>query len=384
MTIAYISTPFFADCDFPLVKEMRKQGCRVIHIIPITPKCLKSTLIEITQQYPHNGIFKANIYPEISQYSEYINDDTFVINRTYTNESIFKRIGSTFQLYKFLRSFHCDYIWTSLPFGLSDLILYHLPKIVLTVHDPFPHTGEHNIRRSLVEKIAFKLCNKFILLNEKQSDAFIKTYNINPKSVLINRLGTYDCIKLFTSSTNAKKNPYILFYGRISPYKGIEYLLEAFTLIHNKHPELHLIIAGNGNYHFDISKYQTLDYIEFKNYHISMKETAQLFHGAKFIVCPYLDATQSGVIMTAFTMNKPVIATKVGALEEYVINNETGLIVEPRNIQELSNAISTLYSNPELLKELEQNIIQKYVIGTYSWNTIAKQYIRFLKQDNHE
>lgn len=381
MTIVYISTPFFADCDFPLVKELRNQGCRVIHIILITPRCLKSTLIDIDKQYPHNGIFKAQIYKEIAQYSDYICDDTYIVNRTYTNESVIKRINSSFQLYKFIRAFHCDYVWTSLPFGLSDLILYALPKIVLTVHDPFPHSGESNVRRTIVEKLAYRLCNKFVLLNHKQSEDFIKLHHIKPTSVLINSLGTYDCIRMFVTSEHKEQHPYILFYGRISPYKGLEYLLESFVKVHNDCSDLRLIIAGKGNYHFDISPYQKLDYIEFRNYHVGMRETASLFNGAAFVVCPYLDATQSGVVMTAFTMNKAVIATNVGALEETVIDNITGLIVPPKDSKSLYQAITRLYNEPKLLENFERNIKNNYTEGLHSWSEIVKKYLSFLKSD---
>lgn len=213
MTIAYISAPFYADCDFPLIKELRAQGHRIIHFILITPQLLKSTLIEIDKQYPHDGIFKANIYEEIAKYSAYINEDTYVINRTYPNTAVLKRIISSFQLYKFIRSFHCDYVWTSIPFGLNDLILYRFPKIILTVHDPFPHSGEHSLQRLTIEKIAFKLCNKFVLLNNKQIKRFTETYHINSSSVLINKLGTYDCIKIFTPPTK----------------KGVPLLISFFT-----------------------------------------------------------------------------------------------------------------------------------------------------------
>lgn len=385
MTIIYLSLPFFADCDFPLVKELRKQGCRVIHIIPITPQCLKSTLIDISKQYPLNGIFKTDIYDEIKIYSEYLDEkDTYIVNRNYTSKHLFKRLKSTFQLLKLIRSFRPDYVWTSSPFGFYDLILYTLPNIVLTVHDPFPHSGENNTHRSITEKIAFKLCKKFVLLNSKQSSAFINAYHIKPSSVLINRLGTYDCIKIFASKNedSVPPYPYVLFYGRISPYKGIEYLLESFLKIHETYPELHLIIAGGGKYHFDISPYHKLDYIEFRNYHVSMDETVNLFQHTKFVVCPYLDATQSGVIMTAYTMNKAVIATKVGALEETVINGETGLTVAPADSKELYDAISQLYSQPELLTRIEENIKNKYQKGNDSWTEIAQKYISFFQQNS--
>ena len=112
-----------------------------------------------------------------------------------------------------------------------------------------------------------------------------------------------------------------------------------------------------------------------------MQESAQLFYNAKFIVCPYLDATQSGVVMTAYTMNKTIIATKVGALEESVINNETGILVSPKNSQDLYDAIIALYESPKKIQELEQNIEKRYSTGIYSWSSIAQKYISFLTKE---
>ena len=381
MTIVYISLPFYADCDFPLIKELRKQGCKIIHIIPITPQCLKSTLINIPTQNPNPGIFKATLYKEIAIYSDYIDSqDTYVINRPYTSKHIFKRLKSTFQLYRFIKHLNPDFIWTTTPFGISDFMLYLFKNNILTIHDPFPHTGEHSIRKYISEKIAFIGFKKLILLNKTQANTFIKTYHIKPSTLLINKLGTYDCITTFTpTNLQQKDNPYVLFYGRISPYKGIEYLLESFVMIHEKAPQLHLIIAGNGDFYFDISPYKNLSYIEFRNYHINMNETAELFKKALFVVCPYIDATQSGVIMTAYTMNKTVITTNVGALAEYVINNKTGIVIEHSNTKQLYDSILYLYEHPKILNELEENIVHYYKEGEFSWHNIAKKYINLFK-----
>lgn len=386
MTIIYISLPFFADCDFPLIKELRQQGCRIIHIIPITPQCLKSTLINIHTQNPHDGIFSATMYKEIAIYSDYINQDTYVINRPYKSQHIIKKLKSGFLLFQFIKSFHPDYVWTSTPFGITDFILYFFKSNVLTVHDPFPHTGENSIRKTILEKIAFTRFKKIILLNKTQSNAFMKAYNIKPSTLLTNRLGSYDCINIFASKSESTQSyyPYVLFYGRISPYKGTKYLLESFVSLHKKAPKLRLIIAGSGKFDFDISMYKNLDYIEIRNYYIGMEETASLFKNALFIVCPYIDATQSGVIMTAYTMNKAVIATNVGALPEYVMNNETGLIVEPNNTKQLHDSILFLYEHPETLKRFEKNIQHHYKEGEYSWQNIAKKYISFFKMPHRD
>lgn len=70
-----------------------------------------------------------------------------------------------------------------------------------------------------------------------------------------------------------------------------------------------------------------------------MPQLAGLLNDALFAVCPYKDATQSGVIQTAFSMDCPVIGTDVGALPEAIDNGVTGLIVPPCNSEALAHAI---------------------------------------------
>lgn len=380
MKIIYYSKPYFADCDFPLIKELRRQGHQIIFLLVITKESLKSTLINIPQIYPHNGIFETKIYPEISRYNEYIDSqDTFIINYG-KKTNYFGKLKFALKIRNFIASHKADYLWTTLPFELNECLLYTIKNIAITIHDPFPHTGEYYKRNIFFKRLALKLCNKVFLLNETLKHSFSKAYNVPLTSIYTNKLGPYNCINLFThKKTLSPAHPYILFYGRISPYKGIEYLIKAFLKLHELHPELHLIIAGNGNFYFDISTYTKLKFIEIKNYYIDMEETANLFQHAEYIVCPYTDATQSGVIMTAYTLGKSVIATNVGALGEIVIDNFTGLITKPQNIEDLYDKMNLLYTNKELKEHIEKNIQKIYTIGENSWQYIARKYISFFK-----
>jgi len=382
MKIVYYSKPYFADCDFPLIKELRRQGHTVIYILVITPDSLKSTLFNIEQQYSQYGIFTPDIYyDELSLYSSFMElNDMYILNKPLSRRGIIEKIKFIFQLRKFIKAFNADYIWTTLPFDVGELPLYSLKNVILTVHDPFPHSGEYQFRKSVLKALALRMCKKFILLNKTQEELFSKSYHIDKFSILVNQLGTYDCIKLFLKEKSTELFPYILFYGRISPYKGIEYLLEAFKKVHDNYPGLNLLIAGSGQLYFDYTPYADLNYIKLKNRYISMEETANLFNNSLFIVCPYTDATQSGVVMTAYTMGKVVLGTRVGALEETIINNETGLIVEPCNVDELYKAIIKLISDEKLLSKMENNIKMKYSNGNASWASIVDKYISFLNK----
>ena len=85
--------------------------------------------------------------------------------------------------------------------------------------------------------------------------------------------------------------------------------MPAFVKIHDTYPDVKLIVAGGGEFCFDDSLYKNLDYIEFRHRFIPDTELIDLIKHCKFMVCPYTDATQSGVIMSAFAFNVPVLAT---------------------------------------------------------------------------
>lgn len=383
MKIIYYTHPYFADCDFPLIRELRNQGHKIICILVITQDSLKSTLINIKKTFPKNGFFSTNIYPEIEFYKDYIgSEDTYILNNVTPKKNFIEKLKFMVQTRNFINQFKADYIWTTLPFKQNEWILYSFKNIAITIHDPFPHSGEELSLRNKINKIlALKLSKKIFILNQSLKKQFSESFNIPPSKIFTNKLGLYDCIKLYNPNTSKIEiqKPYILFYGRISKYKGVEYLLEAFIKLHKLIPELNLIIAGGGDFYFDYKKYSNLNYINIRNYFINMDETAFLFKNADFVVCPYTDATQSGVIMTAYTMNKPVIASDVGAIKETVINNETGLLVKPKDINELFDKMHLLYTDKKLKNTIENNIKNKYSKGENSWPNISKEFILALE-----
>ena len=90
------------------------------------------------------------------------------------------------------------------------------------------------------------------------------------------------------------------------------------------------------------------------------------------MVCPYTDATQSGVIMSSFAFNKPVIATNVGGLPEMVKHEHYGIIIPEKDSNTLAENIIMLWKHPEKLKKYSDNIKQDYNTGFQSWKQIAE------------
>ena len=377
MKILYLSTPSFADCDIPLIRSLQKQGCDVTYLLLLAPHNLKYTIIDIDRIFPKTGVFPAHIYPGLNMFQEYIDMEKFyVATRTSDKSYSLSYLKKTLSIWKFIRENDFDVVHTTCLFGLRRLLFYFLgKKIITTIHDPFPHTGENNIMSYFHRKLAVKFSSGIVLLNEKQKDDFCNEYKVEPEKILVSSLGVYENISLLASDMVEKKTDNVLFFGRISPYKGIEYLCEAMQLVRKEIKDATLTIAGSGNLYFDITPYLSQGYIEIHNRFIRIDEVATMLKQCSLCACPYTDATQSGVIMTSFALGKPVVASDVGGLSEVIENEKSGLLVEPRNPEALAGAIIKLLKNPSILERMEDYIRSTYYSGERSWHNIAEAYM---------
>jgi glycosyltransferase involved in cell wall biosynthesis len=151
-------------------------------------------------------------------------------------------------------------------------------------------------------------------------------------------------------------------------------------LVNETHKDIKLIVAGYcQSYYFDISEYENCHYVEIKNKFFPDDELAALIQKSLFVVCPYIDATQSGVVMSSFAFNIPVLATNTGGLPDYVEHMKSGYIVEPKDINGLADGIKYLLDNKELLDKQKKYIEERYRTGDYSWNKITDDFIAFYK-----
>ena len=105
----------------------------------------------------------------------------------------------------------------------------------------------------------------------------------------------------------------LLFFGRNSPYKGLDVLLKAFRSVRNRE-DVELLIVGEGDMSPFAAMLKGLKHIYVTNRFIPEEEVANVFKKASIVVLPYTSATQSGVIPVAAAFKLPVIATRVESL----------------------------------------------------------------------
>ena len=180
-------------------------------------------------------------------------------------------------------------------------------------------------------------------------------YQINPDRIRYVPLGARTTSEKWLDS-HEKEEKAVLFFGRSDPHKGLEYLIEAQPRINELVPEAKIIIASHGE-NLQICKNKIEDFgpYEIHEGYIVPEKMAALFSRCSLVALPYLSASTSGVLLTAYQFGKPVVVTNVGCLSEYVEQNKTGILIPPHNPQALADSIVYLLKNDSLRKEMGSN-----------------------------
>jgi D-inositol-3-phosphate glycosyltransferase len=172
----------------------------------------------------------------------------------------------------------------------------------------------------------------------------------------------------------------LLFFGNIAPYKGLEYLVSAFTELLKKDRSYRLIIAGRpkGSEHYwkqiheSITHNGTGDRMVQRINYIPDEETEVYFKAADVLILPYTRVFQSGVLFLGYSFGLPAIAADVGSLKEEVIEGKTGFLFKALDSFDLARMIDE-YFKSELFRnrEVRRAEIKAYANDRYSWDKVV-------------
>ena len=250
-------------------------------------------------------------------------------------------------------------------------------KIISILDNIIPH--EKRIGDTLFTKYFVNSVDGFIAMSDSvYNDLSVfnttKPRLLNPHPLFDNygeSVSKQEAIQQLQLDINKK---YILFFGLIRDYKGLDILLKAMATENLRHSDIQLIVAGEyysnkDEYEKLIQELQLQNKIHLHTRFIPDDEVYKFFCAADVVVQPYKHATQSGVTQICYHFNKPMIVTNVGGLPEIVPNNKVGLVVEP-NEQAVSDAILHFY-NENKETEFVQNILEEK--NKYSWKLMAEK-----------
>lgn len=166
---------------------------------------------------------------------------------------------------------------------------------------------------------------------------------------------------------------YLLFFGLIRDYKGLDWLIDAFAKSEAcKRSDVRLIVAGefynNGEKYIEQAKNLGVnERIVWHTEFVPDSEVRYFFGAASLIVQPYKTATQSGVTQIAYHFEKPMLVTKVGGLSEIVPDGKVGYAVDPE-IDAITAALDDFCTN-----QRDFNVGIKDEKQKYSWKVMSQK-----------
>lgn len=254
-------------------------------------------------------------------------------------------------------------------------------KIILTLHgrDYFPLTVFH-------KKFLYGLPNK-IIVHTKSHEKNLKSRGI--KNILTIPMGLNE---IRTRNKRFRKFVRsVFFFGYLSPHKGVSYLVRAFQKVLEKSPDAKLIIYGPTNPIHDAEKTYKKELLKLidelgiqKNVEFSEQYTPREkipMIKSQIAVFPYAktySAGQSEALLDSISSGKAVIVSHVPGLYESVEDGKNGFVVESENVEQLSEAIKKLFSNPKLVARMEKENLR--MVEKLDWKNIARETLNLYKK----
>lgn len=257
-------------------------------------------------------------------------------------------------------------------------------KVVSILDNIIPH--EHRPGDKILSKYFVSSIDAFIAMSKSVYDD-LKSLN-DKKPCLMSPHPIYDNFGTAVSREEAigslgldPSAKYMLFFGFIRDYKGLDILLKAIADERIKNSDIKLIVAGefynNSETYFELEKELGLEgKIIWRTDFIADEQVKNYFCASDIIVQPYKTATQSGVTQIAYHFEKPMLVTNVGGLPEIVPNGKVGYSVEPE-AGVIADAINDFYAN-ERYSEFVMNIKEEK--KKYSWDRMLENVDKAMEQ----
>ena len=359
-----------ADFNEALANELIVQGNEV-------------EIISFSLQYP------SFLFPGKSQYLT-----TFEKNTSFKIHSLINSINpiSWRRTVRFIQQINPDFIlfrfW--IPFMGPSLgtIAKKLKKtgfpVFAITDNVIPH--EKRIGDDLLTKYFLKNCDGFITMSNAVSEDISKFTNNSNTLTLFHPI--YSTFGACSSKEEALDNlklldkKYLLFFGLVREYKGLEIALKAMSHPLIKELDLSLIVAGE--FYSSKEKYlKLIDKLKLDNVivydeFIPKEKVKYYFGAADAVVQPYISATQSGITQVAYHFNTPMIVTNVGGLPEIVEHGKQGYVCEV-NSNAIVEAILELYSSEGNVQSLSNGVALRK--ERFSWKTFVTEMLFFIETE---
>jgi glycosyltransferase involved in cell wall biosynthesis len=272
------------------------------------------------------------------------------------------------------------------------MLFYRLlgKKVVITVHNV--NAKKRDLSDGFVNRLTlrmqYRLAHHLFVHTEKMRGELIEEFNVRSERVSLIPFGINNAVPQTALASKAAKeqlklapeDKVILFFGRITPYKGLDWLIPIFRRLVRREGNYRLIIAGRpdrceeywSRIRTDVQKDVESGAILLNDNFIPDDQVEVYFKAADALILPYRDIYQSGVLFLGQSFGIPVLASDVGSLRDDIVEGKNGYVFNLENPAVVEQVIDRYFSS-DLYRDLEMHrpTIRKDAMARHSWDEVA-------------
>ena len=328
---------------------------------------------------------------EKDSYSKYLEKYNFSINDLKIKSSKYNFLIDIFNILKLLKIIFYYKPTHILSFTIKPNLYANLLNLFFNfkVVSNVTGLGSVYLSKNIVNKIIFSL-NKFLL--RRSYHVFFQNSSdqkviFGDEKIFINSsviAGSGINLSYFHFNKVSKINNYFLFIGRIIVDKGFVEFVEAIKKIKFYHKlEINFKVAGKLDFNnpskickVDFENWQKLNLFEYLGY---VENNVEIINNSLCVILPSYREGLSRVLLESMALARPIITTNVPGCKELIENNQNGLLVAPKNAEDLANKIIQLNSLP-LKKKIDMGLNSRKIVQKYDIKKVISQYKSIINQ----
>lgn len=275
-------------------------------------------------------------------------------------------------------------------FGMIQQPVRYRGTVVTTVHDltttrftnPSKNSAVFKLKQQVYKHVVKQAVEKSAAIlapSQFVADDIVRFTGINPAKITV----TYEAADSVSNSlkpvTALKDKKFLMYIGRPTPHKNLKRLIEAFTLLKARHPELALVMAGRKDANYERIEgdayVQAVKNLYFTGF-VSDSQLRWLYEHCEAYVFPSLSEGFGLPGLEAMVHGAPVVSSNATSLPE--IYGDAAHYFDPLDVQAMADAIEEVLTD----KTLRAGLIKKghAQAAKYSWRRMAEQTLSIYKQ----
>ena len=259
-------------------------------------------------------------------------------------------------------------------------------RLVMTVHNVLPH--EPKPGDTALYGRFYRTCDLLIVHNDASKQELQDKFNIPDEKIRVIPRGLYTTYSVDENARDQDARVHFLNFGRIRPYKGVDILLKAISLMDEKdRARCRFVIRGEQYPKLDPTDYAALireygigDCVEFDNTRVPEEEIPKLIGNADFLLFPYRKIYGSGVLLMSYTYGIPVVASDVPTFVEGTDNGRAGILFKSEDPEAMKNALLAAMDTTPEQRAAYREAIRAIVNERHNWKTTARRTVEAFRQ----